>query len=103
MDFNMAHVAEKVNQPARRLWRITLVKYLLYSFLGVCLGLVLGALGGHFYTLHLYTVTVAADPVREDDLWGLVDMEKMLSGGLAGAGVGLAIGLVCAWQSRMRL
>jgi len=73
------------------------MKYLLYGLAGLGIGLVLGVIVGSIYTSHLYDVAVQADPVREDDMWGLVNFDNELSGGLWGASAGLVAGLVSAW------
>ncbi len=65
------------------------MKYLLYGCAGLGIGLVLGVIAGSIYTSHLYDVAVKADPVREDDLWGLVNFTNELSGGFWGASGGL--------------
>jgi membrane associated rhomboid family serine protease len=73
------------------------MEYLLYSFLGLCLGLVLGIIGASIYTAHLYAAVVQADPVREDDMWGLVNFGNEVSGGAWGAFGGLITGVAAAW------
>ena len=70
------------------------MKYLLCGLVGLGIGLTVGVAGANIYTSHLYDVAVKADPVREDDLWGLVNFTNELSGGFWGASAGLVAGLL---------
>ncbi len=69
------------------------MKYLFFGIVGLCLGLVIGAVSGHLYCIWVYDH--ATEYEKYNDWWGLADGFYAFCGGLLGAFMGLVTGLVC--------